>query len=148
MVFSLVCDILYIERKQSTFYIGEKKMNFVMEEIKHRLENKPLLEKGDIFEMFGSQYVAVETTTVNPCDNCAFANCACMFNVDIPRCDNNVHFRKLKKIALSIRDKYGMKLANVERIENGIVYCENGKQTHIIDLYKYGYTIVPLPMFE
>lgn len=123
-------------------------MNFVMEEIKHRLENKAQYEKGDIFEMFGSQYVAVETTTVNPCDNCAFANCACMFNVDIPRCDNNVHFRKLKQIALGICDKDGMKLANVEKIENGIVYCEGGKKTHIIDLYKYDYTIVPLAMIE
>jgi hypothetical protein len=126
----------------------KEKMNFVMEEIKNRLENKAQYEVGDIFEMFGCQYVAVATQTKDPCENCAFADCACMFNVDIPKCDNNVYFRKVKKIVLSIFDKYGMKLSNVEKIENGIVYCENGKQTHIIDLYKYDYIIKPLAMTE
>jgi hypothetical protein len=119
-----------------------------LEEIVTRLENKSVIENGDVFEMFGSTYVAIKTEEKNPCEKCAFANASCNFNVDIPSCNNGVYFRKVKKIVLSIFDKYGIKLENVIKIENGIVYCENGKQTHIIDLYKYGYTIKPLAIKE
>lgn len=119
-----------------------------LKELVTRLEHKRVIENGDIFEMFGSTYVAIKTGEKNPCEKCAFANANCNFNIDIPSCNNGVYFCKVKKIVLSIFDQYGMKLDNVIKIENGIVYCENDKQTHIIDLYKYGYIIKPLAMTE
>lgn len=119
-----------------------------LKELVTRLEHKSVIENGNVFEMFGSTYVAIKTNEKNPCEKCAFANANCNFNVDIPSCNNGVYFRKVKGIVLSIFDKYGMKLNNVVKIENGIVYCENNKQVSIIDLYKYGYTIKPLAIKE
>ena len=119
-----------------------------LKELVTRIENKEVIEAGSTFEMFGSTYVAIKTNEKNPCEKCAFAMANCNFNIDIPSCNNGVYFRKVKKIVLSIFDQYGMKLNNVVKIENGIVYCENDKQVSIIDLYKYGYTIKPLAMTE
>jgi hypothetical protein len=64
-----------------------------IDELNERLKNKITLASGNIYEMFGAKYITVTNTEGrNPCDMCAFNKCACMLNVDIPSCNNDVHF--------------------------------------------------------
>ena len=73
-----------------------------MAEIINRLNNKSTISSGCIFEMFGVKYVAITDKSTNPCEKCAFEECNCMFNVDIPSCNNDVHFEVIKDIKFGL----------------------------------------------
>lgn len=64
-----------------------------IEEFKHRHENKPIVKVGNTYSMYGVEYIAKPCAR---CDECAFADCQCEFNVDVPACYNNVHFEVKK----------------------------------------------------
>ena len=59
------------------------------EEIKQRHENKPIIDVGKTYSMFGVTYIACPCAD---CFQCAFSECQCEYNVDVPRCNNDVHF--------------------------------------------------------
>lgn len=62
-----------------------------MKEIKDLIASKSQMEVGETFEMFGSTYVACNSKC---CCDCAFYDAHCDLNVDIPSCDNDIHFEK------------------------------------------------------
>lgn len=119
------------------------KMN--IDEIDKRLKNKPTLASGSIYEMFGSRYLTVANTKgVDPCDMCAFNKCACMINVDIPSCDNDVHFELIKGIKFALCDSFGEILDMVEYIDNNTVKTKDGSTYDMLTLFRKDYTIEPM----
>lgn len=117
-----------------------------IDELTERLENKPVLSAGSIYEMFGVKYLTADNVPDmdDPCDMCAFNTCNCMFNADIPCCYNNVHFEVIKDIELVLLDCFGDTAATVESIDNNTVKTKNGKTYDMLTLYRGGYSIEPM----
>ena len=112
-----------------------------MAEIVNRLNNKSTISSGCIFEMFGVKYVAYTDKSTNPCEKCAFADCNCMFNIDIPACHNGVHFEVIKDIKFGLFDVYGDLVAMVKKVDANGIETECGKKFSMKDLYMNDYHI-------
>lgn len=113
-------------------------------EIESQLNNKRILSSGYIYEMFGAKYIAISNTEgENPCERCAFADCNCMFNADVPACYNNVHFEVIKDIKFGIYDICGDLIAIVKNISNNEVETECGKKFNLKSLYMHDFHIKP-----
>lgn len=116
-----------------------------IDELNERLKNKIALASGNIYEMFGAKYITVTNTEGrNPCDMCAFNKCACMLNVDIPSCNNDVHFELIKDIKFVMLDCFGEVVDTVESINNNTVKTKDGKTYDMVTLYRGGYIIEPM----
>jgi hypothetical protein len=116
-----------------------------IDELNERLKNKTTLSPGNIYEMFGAKYITVANTEGrNPCDMCAFSKCSCMLNVDIPSCNNDVHFELIKDIKLVLLDCFGDTVATVESINNNTVRTKDGKTYDMVTLYRGDYSIAPM----
>lgn len=73
-----------------------------IKEIENRLEGKVYHKEGETFALFGTHY---KTCKGANCEDCAFFDCHCMLNIDIPACNNNVHFEVLTEKELqNIKD--------------------------------------------
>ena len=115
-----------------------------MVEIINRLNNKSTISSGCIFEMFGVKYVAVTDKSNNPCEKCAFEECNCMFNVDIPSCNNDVHFEVIKDIKFGLFDVYDDLIAMVKKVDANGVETECGKKFSMTAIYKDSCSIKPV----
>lgn len=105
-------------------------------EIISQLNNKRVIPSGYIYEMFGAKYIAVtNTSNESPCERCAFADCNCMFNADIPSCINNVHFELVKNIKYGLFDENGDLLHKIEKITNDGVETDCGTKFNLKSLY-------------
>ncbi len=115
-----------------------------MAEIVNRLNNKSTISSGCIFEMFGVKYVAITDKSTNPCEKCAFEECNCMFNVDIPSCNNDVHFEVIKDIKFGLFDVYDDLIAMVKKIDENGVEIECGQRFSMTSIYKDSCSIKPV----
>ena len=116
-----------------------------IDELNERLKNKTTLAADSIYEMFGSKYITVTNTKgINPCTICAFNKCACMFNVDIPSCNNGVHFELIKDIKFALFDSSGELITTIESINNNIVKTEDGETYDVVTLFSGDYSIEPM----
>lgn len=116
-----------------------------IDELNERLKNKTTLSPGIIYEMFGSKYLTVVNIRgINPCDVCAFSKCSCMLNVDIPSCNNDVHFELIKDIKFVLLDCFGEVVDTVESINNNTVKTKDGKTYDMVTLYRGDYSIAPM----
>ena len=116
-----------------------------IDELNERLKNKTTLAAGSIYEMFGSKYLTTTYTEGrNPCDICAFNKCACMFNVDIPSCNNGVHFELIKDIKFALFDSSGELVDIIEHIDNTTVRTKDGQTYDMVTLYHGHYFIEPM----
>ena len=117
-----------------------------IDELTERLENKTVLAAGDIYEMFGVKYLTAANVPDmdDPCDVCAFSECACMFNADIPSCYNNVHFEVIKGIEFALCDSFGEIIDMVKYIDTKTVRTADGTTYDIQNLFREDYTIEPM----
>ena len=111
----------------------------VSKEVVELLKNKPTISVGCIYEMFGETYVAVEDKNDDKvcqcCDNCAFRDANCELNIDIPRCDNGVVFKKLSNVKLVIWDTIKDKaVAEIKQISNGLIETTEGQKYNVAKL--------------
>lgn len=106
-------------------------------EMINQLNNKRVIPSGYIYEMFGTKYIAVTNmhNETNPCERCAFADCNCMFNMDVPSCNNNVHFEVVKEIKFGLFDSNGDLVCEIEKITNDGVETDCGAKFNLKSLY-------------
>jgi hypothetical protein len=116
-----------------------------IDELNERLKNKTTLSPGIIYEMFGSKYLTVVNIQgINPCDMCAFNKCSCMLNVDIPSCNNNVHFELIRDIKFALFDSDYDLVDIIERIDDNTVTTKDGKTYDMATLFTGDYYLKPM----
>jgi hypothetical protein len=109
------------------------------------LENKKKVEPYNTFYSYGVQYIALPSNDeMSQCENCAFANCHCMYTADIPCCNNGVYFKVVKSMQFSLFCN-GVRIGDIKQvdIENSKVILTDKTEYTLLELYNNDYKILP-----
>lgn len=107
------------------------------------LENKKSIEPYETFYAYGVQYIALPINDeFSQCENCAFANCHCIYTADIPCCNNGVYFKVVESMQLSLYCN-GIRIGDIEKFENDKVILIDKKEYTLLELYNNDYKILP-----
>jgi hypothetical protein len=66
-----------------------------------------------------------------------------MLNVDIPSCNNNVHFELIRDIKFALFDSFGL-VDIIERIDDNTVTTKDGKTYDMATLFTGDYYLKPM----